>query len=153
MRRLSSPDERGSAIAAPRLRSSRTAIIPFPRCVSGVNCFTCAAQLALHIIVLGTPQAPPDNKARHKTFEFHQVHDAQERTAPAHDQLWVGGDDVCPLQRNRADGRLVELLQESLAVSVVPLADADELLSAERVERMRYAHKVRRSSRRVCNLN
>lgn len=86
----------------------------------------------------------------HEAGQFHEVRDTQEPAPFTHDDLRIRGNQICPLRSHRANGRIVDLQQQSLAVAVVALAHAGELLSAERVERMRYAYKARRSGGNVC---
>jgi hypothetical protein len=57
------------------------------------------------------------------------------------------------LRGNGANGLITDLQKKPPAVSRVPLAHADERLSAKWMERMRHAHKECRSDRRVCILN
>jgi hypothetical protein len=78
-----------------------------------------------------------------KACELQQVHDAKERPSPPHDHVGIRRDDIGPLRRNRPNGRIVDPQQEPLAVAVVPCADVLESLSAERMEGVGYAHKVR----------
>lgn len=59
---------------------------------------------------------------------------------------------VRPLRRHRADRFLVHLQQQPRTVPVVPLADADKLPPAERVEWVRHAHKTRCRRRNACIL-
>lgn len=61
----------------------------------------------------------------------------------AENDLRVGRHSVRPLRRHRAHPLVVNAQQKARAVAVVPLANADELLSLERVEGMGYAHKPR----------
>ncbi len=75
-------------------------------CLSGIFFFTYAAELALHFIWLSA--GPFDGKHPHKPFEFHQVHDAKERTSLSHDEFQIRSDDVRPLRRNRANGRVID---------------------------------------------
>jgi len=82
--------------------------------------------------------------------EFHQVCDPEDRSGLPDGDRGIRHDDVRPLRRDGADSRGIDLQQEPLAVPVVPFADAGELPPAERVERMRYAYKMRGSCRSVC---
>jgi hypothetical protein len=72
--------------------------------------------------------------------------------ALADGDLRIRRHDVRPLRRHRAHSLLVDAQQEPRAVTVVPLADANELLSAERMERMRHTHKTLRHVGRACIL-
>ena len=76
----------------------------------------------------------------------------ETRAALTYDDLWIGRDEVRPLPRHRTNALGFDAQQESRAVSVVTLADADELLSAERVERVCHAHKALRYVGRTCIL-
>ena len=62
------------------------------------------------------------------------------------DHFPIRAHKISPLRRNRPNRAVVHLQQEALAVTVVSLADARELLSAQRVERMRDPHKLQRCS-------
>jgi hypothetical protein len=73
-----------------------------------------------------------------------QVSEPAERTPIAENDLRVRGHDVRPLPRNGPKSVLVDLQQEPPAGSVASLAYADELLSAEGMERVRDPHKVRK---------
>lgn len=106
----------------------------------GVFCFT-------------RPGALRCDEPRHQTGKLQEICEPQGRAAfPDHD-FGIGRDDVCPLPRHRANALAVDAQQEARAVPVVPLADADELPSAERVERVRHAHKTRCCARRACILS
>lgn len=80
----------------------------------------------------------------------HQVDDAKQRPSASEDNFRIRTREVCPLRGNGANGPVINTQQQSLAVPVVALADAGKLLAAERVERMRDAHKVRRNGGSVC---
>jgi hypothetical protein len=82
--------------------------------------------------------------------ELHQVGDSEDRSALPDGDRGIRHDDVRPLRRDGADSPGIDLQQEPLAVPVVPFTDAGELPPAERVERMRYAYKMRGSCRSVC---
>ena len=77
--------------------------------------------------------------------ELHQVGDSEDRSALPDGDRGIRHDDVRPLRRDGADSPGIDLQQEPLAVPVIPFADAGELSPAERVERMRYAYKMRGS--------
>jgi hypothetical protein len=96
--------------------------------------------------------APPvaSAEARDQLRELHQVGDSEERSALPDGDLGIRYDRVRPLRWDGANSLGVDLQQEPLAVSVVPLGDAGELPPAERVERMRHAHKTRGSIRSIC---
>lgn len=71
----------------------------------------------------------------------------------ADDDLRVRGNQICPLRRNGANGRIVDAQQKTSSVTVVPLAHASELLATEWMERVRDAHKTRRCDRSTCILD
>jgi hypothetical protein len=89
------------------------------------------------------------DEARHQASKLEEVGCPEQRAALAEDDLWIGRDDVGPLPRHRADVILVDTQQEPRPVPVVPLADADELLPGERVERVGHAHKTLTCVRRA----
>ena len=128
-----------------------TAFSPDFRDSRGTVSLTDTAELALHFI--GALPRPAPAQARRETLELHQVCDPEERAPLADDDLRIRGNEVRPLRRNRANAVPVDPQQEPLAGSVVPLPHADELLSGEWVERMRYTHKARGSDRRTCILS
>ena len=99
-----------------------------------------------------TRAAPPSLAAevRDQLRQLHQVGDSGDGSALPDGDRGIGCDDVRPLRRDGADSPGIDLQQEPLAVPVVPFADAGELPPAERVERMRYAYKMRGSCRSVC---
>lgn len=86
---------------------------------------------------------------RHQAGKLQEIGYAEQRTTLTDDDLWIGRHDVGPLPRHRADALLVEAQQEPRPVPVVPLAHADEQPSAQRVERVRHAHKARTCGRRT----
>lgn len=91
------------------------------------------------------------DEARHQAGKLQEIGHSEHPAAPAEDDLWIGCDDVGPLPRHRADAILVDAQQEPRPVPGVPLADADELPSAERVEWVGHAHKARICMRRGCS--
>jgi len=93
--------------------------------------------------------APRRRKARNKLGEFHQVHEPQKRSPLPHDNLRIDSGDVGPLRRNGANRVVVDAQQEPLAIPVIAFANADELSVGERMERVNYAHKLRRSDGKV----
>ena len=123
--------------------------------VSGNPCgifrLTNAAELALHPI--GRLPRLPAAQTIQKPLKLQQVCDAEPCAPPADDGLWVRGDKLRPLPGNRAYRHLVNLQQESPAVTVIPLAHADKRLPAEWMEGMRHTYKTRRSDRKVCILD
>ena len=84
--------------------------------------------------------------------QFQQVHNAEQRPLFTQDDLGIWSDNVRPLRRNRANAVIVNLQQQSHPITVVPLAHTSQLPSAERVERMRDAHKTHRCDRSICIL-
>ena len=84
-------------------------------------------------------RTPGQGKARHKAGEMHQVHNPEERPPLSHDDFGVGRGNVGPLRRNGANRSVIDAQQEALAATVMTLADADELSTAEWVKGMRYA--------------
>ena len=89
-------------------------------------------------------------KTRDEAGQFEEVREAHERTPFAHRNLQLGGNQVRPLRRHGANGQLINLQQEPLAVAVEALAYADQLPPAERMERMRDAYKACRSDGNAC---
>ena len=122
-------------IACQRVRNRQ--ILPYIR---GIFCLTRARPTLL------------SDESRHQLGKLQKICDANEPAALADDDLWVGSDDVRPLPRHRAHAFIIDAQQEPRAVPVVPLADADELLPAEWVERVRHAYKTCRRVGRACNL-
>ena len=86
----------------------------------------------------------------YQAFEFQQIRHAEERTMLTYDDLRIRSNEICPLQRNRAYGRIIDLQQKPSSIAVVPLAYASELFAAERMERMSDAHKTCRCDRNMC---
>ena len=89
-------------------------------------------------------------QTRDEAGQFDEVPEAQKRTPIADGDLRIRSGHVRPLWRNCANGQLVNLQQEPLAVTAEVLTHASELPSAERVERVGDADKVRRSGGNVC---
>jgi len=117
----------------------------------GIISITYAAQFSLHVIE--RPLRAVSTEAGHQLCELYQISDTKERPPIADDDLRVRGDEVRPLRRNRANGLIVAPQQQPCAIPVVPLAYANEPLSAEWMERMRYPHKLRRRDGNTCLLN
>jgi hypothetical protein len=92
-------------------------------------------------------------KPSYESRELHQVTNARDRAPLTHDDFGIRRNEICPLPGYRADGLFVDPQQEPHAGSVAPLAHAQELSPPQWMERVRYAHKTRRSDRRVCNLS
>jgi len=82
-------------------------------------------------------------QARHKTGEFHQVRNSEQRPPLTHEDFRIRRSDVGPLRRNGANGSVVHTQQEALARPVIAFADTDELLASEWMEGMSYADKMR----------
>lgn len=97
--------------------------------------------------------ALPSHQSLHELGKLQQIRQPQQRTTASDDDLGIGRDNVGPLPRHRANDIFVYAEQEPRAVPIVPFADAHELPPAERVERMRHAHKTRRRDRRACILS
>jgi len=89
----------------------------------------------------------------YQAFEFQQIGHAEERTILAYDDLRVGSNEIRPLRRNRADRDIIDPEQETSSVTVVPLAHTSDLPAAERMKRMRDAHKTHRWDRSTCTLS
>jgi len=86
----------------------------------------------------------------HQCGKRQQVCDPQDRATIAKGDLRIGPHHIRPMRRHRAHGLVVDPEQEPGAVPIVPLADADELLSRERVEWVRHPYKMRCRGRRAC---
>ena len=108
----------------------------------GVFLFTRAAKLTLRI-VWPLPRITLADLI-YQAFEFQQIRHAEERTILAYDDLRIGSNAIRPLRRDRADRDIIDPEQETSSVTVVSLAHASDLPAAERVERMRDAHKTHR---------
>jgi hypothetical protein len=89
----------------------------------------------------------------HQFGEFQKIGDPDHRAPLAEDDLGIGRHIIRPLRQYRAHRLFVDPQQEPRTVPVVPLADADKLLSAERMERVRHAYKTHCSGRRACILS
>lgn len=70
-----------------------------------------------------------------------------------HGNLRIDCDDVSPSRRNGANGFIIDLQQQGHSIAVISLAHARQLPPAERMERMRDAHKARSCDRSICILN
>ena len=77
------------------------------------------------------PPFLPAAQTAQKPLQFQQVPEAEQRPSPAEDDIRVRGHKVRPLRGDRADRHLVNLQQESPAVTVIPLAHANKRLPAE----------------------
>ena len=117
----------------------------------GVFSFTNAAKLTLRI-VWSLPRITLAELV-YQAFEFQQIRHAEERTILAYDDLRIGSNEIRPLRRNRAHRDIIDSEQETSSVTVVSLTHASDLPAAERMERMRDAHKTHRWDRRTCTLS
>lgn len=108
----------------------------------GVFSFTQAAKLTLRIVWL-LPRITLVELI-YQAFEFQQIRHAEERTILAYDDLRIGSNEIRPLRRSRADRDIIDPEQETSSVTVVSLSHASDLPAAERMERMRDAHKTHR---------
>ena len=70
-----------------------------------------------------------------------------------HDRFRIRSKKIRPLRRNGANSLFINLQQKPLAVSVIPLTQADKRLSAEGMKGMRYSYKVRACDRKACILS
>jgi hypothetical protein len=82
-----------------------------------------------------------------------QIRHTEEGTMLTYDNLWIRSLEIRPLRRNRADGRIIDLQQETSSIAVVPLAHGSELFATQGVKRVGDAHKTRRCDRRTCILD
>ena len=88
----------------------------------------------------------------HQVRKSQKVSKTQKRSPAAELDLRIGRHHVRPLRKHGADIFIIHTQQQSLPVPVIPLAHARELPSAERVERVRHAHKTRYCGGRACIL-
>ena len=90
--------------------------------VRHIYIYTCGAiYLTHHGSSLG--QTAPA-KPIYEASEFQQVCNTEERPLLTHDDLRIGSDNVSPMRRNRANGFIVDLQQQSFPIAVIPLAHA-----------------------------
>ena len=89
-------------------------------------------------------------QARHKVGEGHQVRNPEQRTSLPHNDFRIRRGNVGPFRRNGANSSVVDAQQETLAGAVIAFTNTDELPAAERVERVGYTDKLRRSGGKVC---
>jgi len=92
------------------------------------------------------------DQSPHQLGKLQKIDDPESRAARADGDLQIRCHDIRPLRRHRADRLLADAQQEPRAVTVVPLADANEFPPAERMERMRHTHKTRRRVGKACIL-
>jgi hypothetical protein len=114
----------------------------------GINYFTSAAKLSLHIPEAS--QSPLPGKTRHQTGKLQQVQDAKKCASLPHNDVRIRSDGVGPLRWNGANGPIIGTQQQPLAGAVIAFADAGELTAGERMEGMGYADKLRRSGGNAC---
>ncbi len=88
----------------------------------------------------------------HKTGKTYEVDNPKKRMPLPHDDFRIRAHSVGPLRRNRANRAVIDAQQEPLAGSVIAFADADKLPTGERMERVGYADKLRRSGGNACIL-
>jgi len=122
---------------------------PYVAC--GVFSFTLAAEFTLPTFCL--LHRITSAKLIYQPYEFQQIRHAEERTLLTDDDLRVRGNEIRPLRRHRADGRIIDAQQDTSSRTVVPLAHACELFAAEGMEWMRDAHKTRRCDRSARTLD
>jgi hypothetical protein len=91
------------------------------------------------------------DEVRHQVGKLQEIGYAEHPGTLAEDDLGIRRDEVGPLPRHGAHMLLIDAQQKPRPVPVVPLADADELPSAERVERVGHPHKARGRVRRGCS--
>jgi hypothetical protein len=102
--------------------------------------------------IIGFTLADPallSDEVRYQVGKSQEIGNPDQRATLADDDLWIGWDDVGPLPRHRVNVILVDAQKQPRPVPVVPLADADELPSAERVERVGHAYKTRARARKA----
>ena len=104
----------------------------------GIICFTLGKALGF-------------DQTRYQVSQRQKVRNAKQRSARADHHLRIRRDDVGPLPWHGAEANLVDTQQEPCPIAVVPLSDADELPSAERVKRVSYANKTLACVRNDCS--
>jgi hypothetical protein len=117
----------------------------------GIFELTNAAEFTLHLI-WRLPRIVPA-QANQKSREIHQVRDTDKRTPFADNHPRIGVNEVRPMPGKRVNAPIADLQQKPRAVTVIPLAHANERLAAEGMEGVRHTHKTRRSDRKVCILD
>jgi hypothetical protein len=95
------------------------------------------------LTILRDPTGLLPGKTSHKASQLQQIPDPKEGPPLPNGNFRIQGNRVGPLRRNGANRPVVNAQQQPLAGSVIPLPNANELLAAKRVERMRYPHKLR----------
>jgi hypothetical protein len=85
--------------------------------------------------------------------ELQQVRHAEQRPTPAQNDLGIRRYNIRPLRPNCVDHSIVAQQQQRLPIAVVTLPCAGELLPAERMKGMRYAHKTCGCNRSLCILS
>jgi hypothetical protein len=81
--------------------------------------------------------------------QLRQISGADDGTVSAPDALGIGSDQIGPLQRNGANRIIIHLQEQVRPIAVVSLGNTQELLTAERMERMQDPHKPRCFDRTV----
>ena len=106
----------------------------------GIYVITLAAQFPLRLI----PPLPrvPSQQPFYKSGKLEQIRYPQERAPPTHDDLWIRSRQLCPLGRHTADGPLINLEQQTLALTVLSPAHTGQPLSALGMERVCDQYKV-----------
>jgi hypothetical protein len=102
---------------------------------------TNAAQLPLHIPSFPWTQLPL--QITYQPSQVQEISGAEKGAASAPDDLRLGNHQIRPLQRNGANCITMHLQEQMRSIPVVSLCNAQEPLSAERMERMQDAHKPR----------
>jgi hypothetical protein len=102
---------------------------------------TQAAQLALHISSFPWTQLPL--QITYQPSQIYEISGAEKGAASAPDDFRLGSDQIRPLQRNGANRIIAHLQEQMRPIAVVSLGNAQELLAAERMERMQDPHKPR----------
>jgi hypothetical protein len=87
--------------------------------------------------------SPAPSQNSHEACQFQQIGNAEEGPSFADLDLQIPGFQIGPLARNRSDTPTLDLKQEPGAGPSMTLAQADQLLPAEWMKRMRHANKVR----------
>ena len=100
---------------------SLSAAIVWPCC--GTFVFTCAAELALHLI--GHLPRLASAQSSQEAGEIHQVRNSEKGAPSAEDDLRVRVNAVRPMRGNRVNAPIITLQQKSRAVAVIPLAHAN----------------------------
>ena len=108
---------------------------------------THAAQLPLHISSF--PWTQLLLQITNQPSQIQEISGAENGAASASDDLGIGSDQIGPLQRNGANRIIIHLQEQVRPIAVVSLGNTQELLTAERMERMQDPHKPRCFDRTV----